>query len=392
MTMNLKKWKRAAATGLAAVTAMLSLSGCGPKGKGKEYKIFVIGQTQGMQFWKDLEAGANDAAEELGYEVTYAASADITKVSEQGDLIDRAVSEKYDAICIAPDHATALNDKLSTAYEAGLQIFTIDADVTGFDKRRSYIGTKNASAGAIAAREASLLLLAEGSSARAAVVCHSQSAASAQERVSGFTEELNTQMQRNAQTSTATTQQQTQQQTETGENGEDTPATTAITPVKPIDYIADTQYCDGTVTDAHAKATDILTKHPEVKVLYATNERSTEGVCQAVKDAGKAGTVKVIGFNSNKTELEYLDSGVLTATMLQNPYNMGYFGVYYAGSYLSDMDEIAESDNKDRTPSIPPSVDTGAIYVTKDNVKNEDIQLLINPYIYDTDKEKDADK
>ena len=123
------KLKRLASLGIAAATALLSLSGCGSADNEKKYKIFVIGQSQNMQFWTDLEAGASDAGEELGYDVTYEASADISKVAEQSELIDRAISEKYDAICIAPNNSTALNDKLSDAYNAGLKIFTIDADI-----------------------------------------------------------------------------------------------------------------------------------------------------------------------------------------------------------------------------------------------------------------------
>ena len=453
--MKTGKLKRLSACGLAAVTSLLSLSGCGSKDDDKQYKIFVIGQTKNMQFWDDLQAGAMDASEELGYKVTYDASTDITKTTEQADLIDRAIEEKYDAICIAPDHATALNDKLSDAYNAGLKIFTIDADVSNFDNRISYIGTQNSSAGSIAAREAMQILLDAGPDARAAIVCHSESASSAQQRVSGFTSELNKLMnvelakqaaqqggeegedgedgqegqegqegqqggapqgqgnaqkggapqgqgnaqqggapqgQGNAQQGGAPQGQGAAQQGEGGAQGGPPAGATQGGPPQQTgeNFVVATTYCDGTRIGAQEMAADIIKRNPDVKVLYATNENSTVGVCLAVKEANMQGKIAVIGFNSNQQEIDDLNAGVLTGTMLQSPYNMGYFGVFYCGQYLAELDVIEKSDNPERRPTIPPSVDTGAIYVTKDRLNDGDIQLLLNPYIFDTESDKNS--
>jgi ribose transport system substrate-binding protein len=111
---------------------------------------------------------------------------------------------------------------------------------------------------------------------------------------------------------------------------------------------------------------EMLEANPNIKVVYATNERSTLGVCEAVKDLGKAGEVKVIGFNSNNTELEYLKSGTLTGLVIQNPYNMGYLGVYYAGILISGK-------------TAPHNVDTGATFINMENFNNDEIQLLLDP-------------
>ena len=62
--------------------------------------------------------------------MTYLSPQDITKVSDQEGLIDKAKQEGVDAICIAPNNPTKLNAKLKAASRSGIQIFTIDSDVT----------------------------------------------------------------------------------------------------------------------------------------------------------------------------------------------------------------------------------------------------------------------
>ena len=61
----------------------------------------------------------------------------------------------------------------------------------------------------------------------------------------------------------------------------------------------------------------------------------------------------------------YLSQNILDATIIQNPYNMGYLGVSYAI-------DLAEGN------PIPSLVDSGATTVTKDNINDDDVQFLIN--------------
>ena len=74
----------------------------------------------------------------------------------------------------------------------------------------------------------------------------------------------------------------------------------------------------------------------------------------------------VIGFNSNDAEIQYLRSGVLDALIVQNPYNMGYIGVYYAGQIV-------------RGSSAAQSEDTGVTYVTMDNLDTDGVKLILDP-------------
>jgi ABC-type sugar transport system substrate-binding protein len=76
-------------------------------------------------------------------------------------------------------------------------------------------------------------------------------------------------------------------------------------------------------------ATDILTAHPEVNVIYACNEGGTVGAIQAVRNAGKAGKVFVFGIDGSEQLAKALLSSddVLQATTAQSPALMGRQGV-----------------------------------------------------------------
>jgi ribose transport system substrate-binding protein len=136
-------------------------------------------------------------------------------------------------------------------------------------------------------------------------------------------------------------------------------------------------YCAGESEKAKTIAAQMINENPDLRVLYATNERSTIGVCEAVKEAKEEGRISkekenlimVIGFNANSTEVDFIQNDILTGTILQNPYNMGYLGVMNAGNYLSDG-------------SAHGKVDTGVVYVNKKNLTNNDVRLLLDPQNY----------
>ena len=103
-----------------------------------------------------------------------------------------------------------------------------------------------------------------------------------------------------------------------------------------------------------------------IRLIYATNTNTTLGACQAIDKLNLADTVSVVGFNSSEEELAYLKTGVLDATIVQNPYTMGYLGVTYAKK-LVDGDKITKNIN------------TGVTLLTAENINDDYIQILLYP-------------
>lgn len=174
-----------------ALAVSLSASGCGLINSTMNgvqsvegSRIYVIGQGKGIEFWDHVKQGAMEAAEELGYEVIFKAEGDITDTDAQRKLIREAINDDADTIVIAPNDPDALNNELNEAVKAGIEVITIDSD-TNFVGRRAYVGTINASSGAMAARHAADFFTNYYND-KVVIVAESEAAMSSQDRLSGF--------------------------------------------------------------------------------------------------------------------------------------------------------------------------------------------------------------
>ena len=72
---------------------------------------------------------------------------------------------------------------------------------------------------------------------------------------------------------------------------------------------------------------ELLRAHPEINVVVGFNEPTAVGAAQAVDRLGLGGTVDVVGFDSNVETVDLMQTGVVSALIVQNPYAMGYLGV-----------------------------------------------------------------
>lgn len=468
-----------------ALTVCLTVSGCGVSGQPfglstglDDVTVYVIGQSKDSQFWDDVKQGALEASEEFNYNVIYKTAEQITDVETQRDLIQEAIQVKADAIVIGPNDPNALNEDLAAAVQAGIEVITIDADTT-FNGRRSYIGTINASSGAIAARNA-FTFFEDVFEDKALIVTEYDQTPSAQERISGFVPSLTGLVKTKAgaeysakMQAEGLKQQQANQNPNQAENpnqnpnegpnnansddahlntpeaaivaeaaqnaaraaaeqkappaaiaeaagkaaaaaaiengvaigvaaqaagqaagmhGGDSPIAvqTAIaaiqkavannstssnvieqeggSPIDAVNPIATMLNCKGSSEVAKEQVLQLLSNDTDhrIKVIFTTGERSTIGACEAVAEADMIGKVAIIGYNTNETQLYYLKNGTLTGLIVQNPYNMGYLGVYYSGKILSGE-------------NVASIVDTGSAYVTRENLNSDEVRLLLDP-------------
>jgi ribose transport system substrate-binding protein len=68
--------------------------------------------------------------------------------------------------------------------------------------------------------------------------------------------------------------------------------------------------------------------NPNVNGIYGVYSYDGPSAGQAVKSAGKTGKIKVISDDSDPQTLKFIKSGVIQATVLQQPYQQGYTGAY----------------------------------------------------------------
>ena len=109
-----------------------------------------------------------------------------------------------------------------------------------------------------------------------------------------------------------------------------------------------------------------MQEHPEINVLIGFNEPLAVGTARAVEELGLAGQVRAIAFDSNVECIELLQSDVVSALIVQNPYAMGYLGVEKAWEALQGKDFDAESP-----------IDTATLTITKENLFSMESQKAL---------------
>jgi len=96
------------------------------------------------------------------------------------------------------------------------------------------------------------------------------------------------------------------------------------------------------------------------------NESTTFGMLRALQDAGLAGKVKYVGFDSSAKLVEAMGKGEIHGLVLQNPMKMGYLGVKTLVAHLHG------------TP-VDKRVDTGVTLVTPENMNEPAVKDLLMP-------------
>ncbi len=275
-----------------------------------------------MDFWNVVDQGIQEASKEFGLPVEISGPRYEREINRQVHILENVISKNPPLIILAATDYTQLVEPVKKAQEAGIPVITIDSGIDS-DIPVSFIATDNIIAGHKAGREMKRLL--QSSSRReVAIVSHIKGTATAIDRESGV---------------------------RGGLEGE---------------AVIGTWFCDVDQEIAYQITKDLL-KNPSLGGIVALNEVSTLGVCRAIDEADAQDRVLVVGFDNAVRELSYLEEGVLKATVVQRPYNMGYLSVKVAADFLKG--EV-----------VPPFIDTGSVLITKDNMFEREFQELLFPF------------
>ena len=116
------------------------------------------------------------------------------------------------------------------------------------------------------------------------------------------------------------------------------------------------------VEKGNTAAMDMLQAHPEIQVLFASNDYMAEGAALAAKALGRT-DLTILGYDGDTAAIESIaDDGGVTATTDTNPVAMGAMAAPYAIDLLNKKAEVG-------------FVDAPTQIVTKDNA----VTILQNP-------------
>lgn len=90
--------------------------------------------------------------------------------------------------------------------------------------------------------------------------------------------------------------------------------------------------CDDKKDLAQSEAGNLLGAYPNLKLIMAICSPAVPGAAEAVKQAGKAGQVKVIGLGLPSENRAYVKEGVTQTVILWKTLDLGYLTVYAANA------------------------------------------------------------
>lgn len=304
----------------ACALLLVFAAGCNPNPK---KVVAVIPKGSSHLFWQSVHAGANKAGIETGVEIAWNGPAAETDFNAQLKIVDSMISRRVDAIALAPIDKQAMVSVVDRAAAQNIPVVIFDSGVDT-DKFVAQVATDNFRAGEIAAERIGKIL---GGKGKVAMVKVQPGAASTMAREDGFKSKL----------------------------AKDYPG---------IAIVAE-QFGWADSAKSLAVAENMLTAHPDLDGMFASNESSTIGAVQALKGR-KAEKVKLVGFDWSPTLLEDVKSGAIDSLVVQDPFKMGYDAVKSAVAKLNGQ-------NVEKMQNLLPKL------VDRANLESPEIQAQINP-------------
>ena len=285
----------------------------------------VIAMTFKNDYWQKVNYGCNLASFELGVDYYFDGMEAHTSDAyiEQIALVQRAIDMNVDGIMLSAIDKAKLTPIAEAAKNAKIPLITFDSGVEG-DVALSSIATDNINAGAMAASQMKQAV----SGGTVAVIANDLTSQTTTERVQGFMNSLS----------------------------EDKRF-----------LLLDAISCNGQISEAEVKFKQLYEANPELRAVFCTNSESAIGVANAIQSLNKAGEIYVIGFDSPPEEINFLEQNVIQGLIIQNPFLMGYNGISSLYNYIVNN-------------VIPPKIiDTGVIFVTRDNLNDPNVIEAIYP-------------
>ena len=319
--------------------------------------ISIIGKDDSSSYWMNVKKGvmqaADDLNKELGYKgsdkikVTYNAPAKSEDIDEQVNILDEELSRYPDAVGIASIDSAACSVQFDSATANGIPVISLDSG-NEYKGIQCIVKTDNEDA----ARTGAYKLANEiGDEGQVILVVHDSNSETAKERVKSFEEEIKNNY----------------------------PSVSIVETIycdklddlkKKIAVEKDPNMSEDLQKAAVEKMTDdevmqyYLEKYPDLKGVFGTNESSTIFALEALQKTELAGKVALVGFDISEEQTAAMKNGEISGLVVQNPFGMGYASVVAAAR------TVLQSGNE-------AVVDTGYIWVTKDNLEDESIQNML---------------
>ena len=270
-------------------------AGCGgasnqsaaPEGDGK-LRIGLMPKLVGIAYFTACNRGAQEAAAELGVEVTYDGPP-VDRVEEQNKIIERWTAREFDVIAVAPNDPEVVAEPLRRAREAGIVALTWDADANPATSQRQLF-VNQAPIELVGFALVDVMGEALGGEGKTVIITGSATSPNQNAWMEAMHRRL----------------------------AERYPKITLL----------ETLVSDEDQGKAAQLARDVLAAHPDLKGIWGITSMALPGAAKAVRDAGRSGQVIVTGLGLPNVMREYVTDGTVPKFVLWNAEDLGYLTVH----------------------------------------------------------------
>jgi ribose transport system substrate-binding protein len=312
---------RSGDTGAASVPTPATATGNEkPSDRSSELYVEVCALTQ-LPYFIDHRLGMEAAGRELGVRAEFVGPADYDMTAMIATL-EQTLARRPAGILVVGFDA-ALKPAIDRAVGVGVPVITLDSDVPG-SKRLCFIGTGNYAAGVAGAKA---MADATGDKGKVAILTKTGQP-NLEDRVRGYREEL------------------------------------ARHPGIRMVGIGNTS---SDPTAAASAAAAFLQRHPDLAGIGCVEAAGGIGAGTAVREAGRAGKVKIVAMDRDNGTLDMIRSGVIHASIAQKTALMSYLGTKLLYGLKRGAVKITTDDAKAAVTPLPANIDTGILVITRAN-------------------------
>jgi ribose transport system substrate-binding protein len=302
-----------AATAVAAAFSLLPVSSAFAQ-TAKKPVVALVMKSLANEFFLTMETGAKDYQAHNASKFTLISNGikDETDTANQIRIVEQMIVSKVDALVIAPADSKALVPVIKKAVDAGIIVVNIDNQLDpdvlkSKDLNVPFVGPDNAKGARLVGDYLAKKLKAGD---EVGIIEGVSTTTNAQQRTAGFKQAMQ---------------------------------------AGGMKVVA-LQSGDWEIDKGNAVASQILNANPNIKALLCGNDNMALGAVAAVRAAGKAGKVQVVGYDNINAIKPMLADGRVLATADQYAAKQAVFGIDTALKALSTHQKQSELSSVVETP------------------------------------------
>jgi ribose transport system substrate-binding protein len=287
----------------------------------KDQLYIEVSALGNLDYFYDHKMGMQMVGKELGVRTEYVGPAEYD-INAMVAAFEQAIAKKPQGIVVV-GFEPSLNSIVDKAVGMGIPIVTVDADLPG-SKRLAFVGTGNFNAGVVGGTKLAALI---GGKGKVAIMTR-PGQSNLEERIAGYK--------------------------------------SALAKYKDIEIVqvADTQ--SDPVVAAQAAAA-LLQKFPDLAGFGCVEAAGGSGAATAVREAKKAGKVKIVSMDRGNEILDAIKEGVISASVAQQTALMPYYATQILYNLYNSQVAITSNNKAAGVLGIPVTIDTGAITIDSSN-------------------------